>query len=134
MTASHPSIQRLRRMANLLDSAVTIPLIRKKVGLDPLLSLLPGAGDTLGLLLSSYALWVAFELGLPRIVMMRIVVNIVLDWLIGLIPVVGDVADIFWKANQMNLQIVEAAYREQLAQGDSAQSKTVTIDVTVEPV
>ncbi len=134
MKPSHPSLERLRHIANLMDSAVTIPLLRKKVGLDPLLGLLPGGGDALGLLLSSYALWVAFELGLPRIVMMRIVVNIVLDWLIGLIPVVGDVADIFWKANQMNLQIVEAAYREMLAQGDSAPSKTVTIDVTVEPV
>ncbi len=134
MKASHPSLQRLRHIANLMDSAVTIPLIRKKVGLDPLLGLLPGGGDAVALVLSSYALWVAFELGLPRIVIARVGVNIILDLLIGLIPVVGDVADVFWKANQMNLQILEAAYLELLAQGDSAQSKTATIDVTVEPV
>lgn len=134
MKASHPSLQRLRHIANLLDSAVTIPLIRKKVGLDPLLGLLPGGGDAVALVLSSYALWVAFELGLPRVVIARVGVNIVLDLLIGLIPVVGDVADVFWKANQMNLQILESAYLELLAQGGGIQSKTATIDVTVEPV
>lgn len=134
MKASHPSLERLRYIANLLDSAVTIPLLRKKIGLDPLLGLLPGGGDAAALILSSYAVWVAFELGLPRIVIARVGINIVLDLLIGLIPVVGDVADIFWKANQMNLKILEAAYQELLAQGDSVQSKTATIDVTVEPV
>ncbi len=133
MRPAHPSIERVRKIANLLDSAFTIPVIRKKVGLDPLLGLLPIGGDTVAALLATYALWVAYELRLPKAVMVRMGVNILLDLLVGLLPVVGDVADMFWKSNQMNLKLLEEAYQKHGIGLRYDASGQPTIDVTAEP-
>lgn len=105
-----PAIRQVRFLANLLDSAITIPIIRKRIGLDPLLGMIPGAGDVIGLLFSLYILYVAFDLGLPRGVLVRMLLNIVLDSTVGSIPVAGDVFDMFWKANKRNVQLLESAY------------------------
>lgn len=134
MRSAHPSIERVRKIANLLDSAITIPVIRKKVGLDPLLGLLPVGGDTVAALLSAYALWVAYELRLPKPVIVRMGVNIMLDLLIGLIPFVGDVADIFWKSNQINLKLLEEAYQKHGIRPQYNNSGQATVDVIAEPV
>ena len=134
MKPAHPSIERVRKIANLLDSAFTIPIIRKKVGLDPLLGLLPGGGDAIAALLSAYVLWVAYELRLPKPIIARMGVNIILDLLIGAIPLVGDVADVFWKSNQMNLKLLEDAYeRHGIGSAYDASGHT-TVDVMAEPV
>ena len=106
----HPSILRARKLANLLDSAFTIPVIRKKIGLDPILGLVPGGGDLITALLSLYPLYVAYEMGMPRHLMARMGVNILMDFAVGSVPVVGDVVDIFWKANRKNLDLLEKAY------------------------
>lgn len=129
----HPSIERVRKIANLMDSAFTIPVIRKKIGLDPLLGLLPGGGDVIGAIMSAYALWVAYELRLPKPVMTRMAVNILLDVLIGSIPVVGDVADAFWKSNQINLKLLEEAYQQHGIGPKYDASGQATVDVIAEP-
>lgn len=133
MRPAHPSIERVRKIAHLLDSAFTIPIIRKKVGLDPLLGLLPFGGDVVSALLATYALWVAYELRLPNSVLVRMAINIVLDILIGAIPVVGDVADAFWKSNKMNLKLLEAAYQKHGIGPQYDINGQVTVDVMVEP-
>lgn len=133
MRSAHPSIERVRKIANLLDSAITIPIIRKKVGLDGLLGFLPVGGDTIAALLATYALWVAYELRLPKPVLLRMGVNILLDLLVGLIPVVGDVADMFWKSNQMNLKLLEEAYQKHGIGPRYNATGQVTIDVLAEP-
>lgn len=130
---AHPSIERVRKIANLLDSAFTIPIIRKKVGLDPLLGLLPIGGDTVSALLAAYSLWVAYELRLPNAVIVRMGINIILDLLVGAIPVVGDVADAFWKSNQMNLKLLEEAYQRHGIGPQYDINGQVTVDVRVEP-
>jgi hypothetical protein len=130
---AHPSIERVRKIANLLDSAFTIPVIRKKVGLDPLLGLLPIGGDTVSALLAAYALWVAYELRLPNAVIVRMGINIILDLLVGAIPVVGDVADAFWKSNQMNLKLLEEAYQQHGIGPQYDINGQATVDVRVEP-
>lgn len=135
---SHPAIERARKLACLLDSAFKIPIIGKKVGLDPLLGLLPVGGDVLAALISCYLIWVAYELGLPRRIMLRMALNIALDWALGMIPVVGDWTDMVWKSNRANFQILEAAYKKH---GSNASSSTraqrtnrnTVIDVQVEP-
>lgn len=108
---SHPSIERARTIANLMDSAFTIPIIRKKIGLDPLLGLLPVSGDVISALFGAYMLWVAVELRLPKPVIARMGANLIVDILMGAIPVVGDIADAFWKSNQMNFKLLEEAYQ-----------------------
>jgi hypothetical protein len=109
---SHPSVERARKIANLMDAAFTIPIIRKKVGIDPLLGLLPVGGDVISGAIGVYLLWVAMELRLPKPVIARMGVNIAVDLLIGAIPVVGDLADAVWKSNKMNFKLLEDAYQK----------------------
>ncbi len=111
MRPAHPSIERARKIAKLLDSAFTIPIIRKKIGLDPLLGLIPVGGDVVATLMAGYLLWVAYELRLPTPVLVRMCINILLDLLVGYIPVLGDFVDMFWKSNQKNFRILEEAYQ-----------------------
>ncbi len=130
----HPSITRARKIARLLDSAITIPVIRKKIGLDPLLGMLPVGGDIISALMACYLLWTAYELRLPTPVILRMGVNVIVDILVGLIPVVGDVADMVWKSNDMNFKLLEAAYQKHgVGPKRDHQGQTV-VDVVAEPV
>jgi uncharacterized protein DUF4112 len=96
-----------RRFARLADEAFRVPMLGVRVGLDPLLGLIPGLGDVAGGLLSSYGLWVAWRLGAPASVMGRMVLNIGIDTVIGEIPVAGDLFDVGWKSNTRNLRLLE---------------------------
>jgi len=136
---SHPSIERARKVAQLLDSSITIPIIRKKIGLDPILGMLPVGGDVISALLAAYLVWVAIELGLPQPIIVRMAVNIIVDCFIGMLPVVGDLADAMWKSNQWNLKILEEAY-EKHGIGPAYQfgwwkpATEATVDVVSEPI
>lgn len=135
----HPSVERARRVAKLLDSAITIPVIRKKIGLDPLLGMLPVGGDVISGLLAAYLIYVAhYELRLPREVVIRMGLNTIADLLVGAIPVVGDVADIFWKSNDMNFKLLEEAYqRHGVGARVDKTAKTAgqtVVDVVAEPI
>ena len=129
---SHPSIQRVRKIANLMDSAFTVPVIRKKIGLDPILGMIPGGGDTIALLIALYTVWVAYEVGMPRPILLRMLVNVLVDTLIGLIPVVGDISDFFFKSNMMNLKLLEEAYAKGLHLTVRPQGTYTVVDVTAE--
>lgn len=132
---SHPSIERARKIAGLMDSAFTIPVINKKVGLDPLLGLLPVGGDMLSALIGAYIVWVAVELNLPRPVIVRMGVNIIIDMLAGSLPVVGDIVDAMWKSNLMNVKILEEAYEKHGMQPVyNTASQSPVVDVVAEPV
>lgn len=75
-------------------------------GLDPLLGIIPGLGDIVSLLLSGYIIFIAFLMGLPSEKISKMITNVIADFLIGLVPLVGDVADVFYKANKKNLTII----------------------------
>lgn len=97
-----------RRLSVLLDSAVTIPGTSIKIGLDPILGLiLPELGDTLTAAVSVTLLGVAFRERVPKLVLARMLVNIAIDALFGAIPVVGDVFDFAFRANDKNLALIE---------------------------
>ena len=130
----HPSIARARKIARLLDSAITIPVIRKKIGLDPLLGMLPVGGDVVSALMALYLLYVAYELRLPQYVLIRMGANIAIDLLVGLIPVVGDIADMVWKSNDLNFKILEAAYQKHGVGAKREPDGQVTVDILAEPV
>ncbi|MEQ8960732.1 MAG: DUF4112 domain-containing protein, partial [Coleofasciculus sp. C2-GNP5-27] len=87
------TLRRLRRLSNLLDNAIPIPGTPWRFGLDPVLGLLPGAGDFLGTAFSAYIVLEAARIGIPRSLLGQMVINILLDTVIGSVPVVGDIAD-----------------------------------------
>jgi hypothetical protein len=97
-----------RRLSVLLDSAVTIPGTNVKIGLDPILGLLlPELGDTLTAAVSLTLLGVAFRERVPKLVLARMLINIALDALLGAIPLLGDVLDFAFRANDRNLALIE---------------------------
>ncbi len=98
--------QRLNFLAFLLDSAIQIPGTKIRFGLDPLIGLVPGIGDAIGAILSSYILNEAAALGVPRTVLLRMSFNIAVDAVIGVIPFAGDLFDVAWKANLKNAKLI----------------------------
>ncbi|MGL5942206.1 MAG: DUF4112 domain-containing protein [Waterburya sp.] len=100
-------INKLRRLSRLLDNAIPIPGTKFRFGLDPILGLLPGGGDTLTGGLSAYIVIEAARMGLPREILWQMVVNIILDSLAGTIPVIGDLFDLGWKSNVRNIALLE---------------------------
>jgi len=94
-------------MAQLLDSAFVLPGTGWRVGLDPIVGLVPVIGDLISPLFTAGILWEARELGIPKVVQLRMIFNVALDALLGLVPVVGDLFDFAWKANNRNMALLE---------------------------
>jgi hypothetical protein len=90
-----------------MDELVRVPGTRIRFGLDALIGLIPGAGDVVTSGVSAYMLLAATRLGAPPAVIARMAGNIVLDLVVGAIPVLGDVFDIGWKANVRNVALLE---------------------------
>jgi Domain of unknown function (DUF4112) len=97
----------LRKFARLLDSAFVVPGTRYRVGLDPFLGLLPGIGDLVSPLFAIGLLWQAHDLGIPRVVQLRMIFNVAIDTLLGALPFIGDLFDFVWKANDKNMVLLE---------------------------
>lgn len=100
-------LRALRQWQRLLDSAFRIPGTRVRFGWDPVLGLIPWAGDLATALAAGALIVEAHRLRLPRVVQVRMLFNIGIDVLVGLVPFAGDVADVFWKANARNLELLE---------------------------
>lgn len=100
-------IKRLRTLTHLLDNAIPLPGTPYRIGLDPLLGLIPGGGDIAGAVLSAYIVISAAQLGLPPESLLRMVLNILLEVMVGTIPVLGDLFDVAWKANVKNMELLD---------------------------
>jgi len=96
-----------RLLADLLDQNFTIPGTDIRVGLDPILDLIPGAGDVIANLAGSLILVIAARLRVPKIVLARMGLNVALNALIGAIPVAGAVFSIWFRSNAMNAALLE---------------------------
>ncbi len=101
------SLNRLRQISHVLDNAIGIPGSDIRIGLDPILGLLPGGGDVLTGLMSVYIVYEGAKMGLPAATLGRMGFNIVLDTLSGTVPVLGDLFDVTWKANSQNVALLE---------------------------
>lgn len=101
-------LKTIRSLSYWLDNAIPIPGTGYRVGLDPILGLIPGGGDIIGAILAAYLVFKGVQLRLPAASLGRMVWNIVLEMVVGLIPVVGDLFDFAWKANAKNLELLEA--------------------------
>lgn len=98
--------KRVDRLAWFLDSSIRLPGLNVRVGMDPLVGLIPGIGDTLGAIMSSYILSEAARLGAPKSVLLKMAFNIALDAFAGALPILGDLFDFVWKANQRNARLL----------------------------
>ena len=101
------ALARLRQISHLLDNAVPIPGIGYRVGLDPLIGLLPGGGDLLAGAISLYIVLEAARFGVPAATLGRMGFNILLEVIAGSIPMMGDLFDVVWKANVKNVALLE---------------------------
>lgn len=101
------ALQRLRRFATLMDSSVRVPGTSVTMGLESLIGLVPVAGDFAGGLLSCYVLFEGWRLGAPVSVLARMIGNILLEVVVGSIPVIGDAFDVAFKANVRNVRMLE---------------------------
>jgi hypothetical protein len=106
----------LRRAAELLDSAFVVPGTNYRIGLDPIIGLIPMVGDLASPLFTIGVIWQAHDLRIAKVVQLRMIFNAGIDALIGTIPIAGDLFDFAWKSNEMNLALLERhAYEERHA-------------------
>lgn len=109
-----PRLLRVRRLAWLLDRSIPLGG-RFRIGLDPLIGLVPGVGDAMGVLLSLYIVFEGARLGLPGPVLGRMIANTLIEGVVGTVPVVGDLFDAAWQANARNVRLIERHYRPERA-------------------
>lgn len=110
---------KLEQLADLMDSRFVIPGTDIRVGLDAILGLVPGIGDTASLAVSGYIIHKARKAGVHPWLLSRMSYNVFIDWLVGLVPVVGDVLDVRIKANKKNVELLRAHFKTAPYETDS---------------
>lgn len=100
------AVERMRLVAHVLDEGFRVPGIDYRFGIDPVLGILPGAGDLLSGGLSLYIVVEAARLGVSYGTLLRMIGNVALDVGVGSIPILGDAFDVVWKANKRNFGLV----------------------------
>lgn len=100
------------RIAHLLDARYTIPGTKLRFGWDSLMGLLPVVGDTLTVLPQLYLLYKAHQLELGWSVKLKMLLNILIDWAVGSIPIAGDLFDVAFKSNLRNAELAAQAIRK----------------------
>jgi uncharacterized protein DUF4112 len=119
-TVESRKLERLRVLARVLDNSFGIPGTSYRFGLDALVGLIPGIGDAIGAIFSTFIIFQAARLGAPRATLMRMLANVGLDTLVGEVPLLGDLFDAGWKSNIRNVNLLE----EHLRQPRSARSES----------
>ncbi|HLO47040.1 MAG TPA: DUF4112 domain-containing protein [Kamptonema sp.] len=107
----HPShianLRRIRQISHLLDNAIGIPGTKYRIGIDPILGLVPGGGDFVAMVFSAYMIVTAAQMGVSQEKLVQMVSNVIVDTFAGTVPVVGDLFDVAWKSNIKNLALLE---------------------------
>src|SRR5688500_20258582 len=112
MTSPRPvpasaSLERVRAMSRVLDTAIRVPGTNMRFGLDALIGLVPGVGDVVGAGMSGIIILTAARLGAPATVLVRMLANVGLDALVGAVPVAGDLFDDAGRADGGNAAALE---------------------------
>ena len=126
-----PSLQSFERISRLMDSKFEIPGTGIRFGLDPLFSLLPVLGDLITLGISSMLIYTMYNHGASRKVVIKMMLNAGLDTLIGSIPLVGTVFDVFYRANDRNVRLLREYYHEGKHQGSGTSLLVMMIVIAI---
>ena len=118
--------QRVEALEKLMERMFVIPGINKPIGLDVILDLVPVAGSTAAAALGAYMAWEARNLGMPKSAVARMAGNVGVDWLLGLMPWVGAIPDLFFRSNSRNLKIIKRHL-------DKHHASTATIETQAMP-
>jgi hypothetical protein len=98
--------ERLERLSWVMDDLIRVPGLGWRFGLDAIVGLIPGFGDTATSLVSFYILASAVRYRVPKVTLLRMGLNIGIDYLVGSLPLVGDLFDAWWKSNQKNVALL----------------------------
>lgn len=101
------TLNRIRKLSRLMDTAIGIPGTKFRIGLDPIIGLLPGGGDLISTAFSAYIIYLATRFGLPNEDLKKMIFNVGLEAVVGTVPLVGDLFDAYYKSNIRNLAILE---------------------------
>jgi len=107
-----------RFLADLLDQRFTIPGTSIRIGLDPIIGLIPGIGDLVANLTGSIIVIIAAQFGVPKIVLARMAINIAINTLLGAIPIFGDIISIWYRSNVKNVALLERFLDRQSKRAD----------------
>ena len=127
-------LKRLKTIGKLLDNSIPIPFTKYKIGLDPIIGLFPAVGDYLTFFVSAYIVFEAASLGAKQETLIKMTTNILVDALLGSVPVAGDVFDVAWKANQQNLDLLEKDLPEPKTEGGTIENAQATEKVDWKPI
>ena len=111
-SSADDDLDRLERFAELLDAEFRVPGTNFRFGLDPLVGLLPGVGDSAMAMASLWIVYEARRLGASRATLARMLGNVAVDALVGVIPVVGDIFDASYRANRRNVALLRRSLRD----------------------
>ncbi|MFM8542194.1 MAG: DUF4112 domain-containing protein [Chakrabartia sp.] len=100
--------QRIKAFERLMEGLFTLPGTKQRVGLDVLMDVLPIGGSAVAALIGSYLAWEARNLGMPKSAIVRMAGNIGVDALLGAIPIIGVIPDLFFRSNSRNLKLIKA--------------------------
>ncbi len=109
----------VEKLAKLMDSRFTIPGTNIRFGLDSLIGLVPGVGDLSTFAVSGYMLWIMANNGGSGFLLARMTVNILIDAIVGSVPLLGDIFDVAFKANMRNLRLMQEHYKEGRHRGNA---------------
>ncbi len=105
-------LKQLNYLAKLMDAQFRVPGTDFRFGLDGLIGLIPGAGDLSTFAVSGYMLWVMANNGASGLVLTRMTFNILIDAIVGAVPILGDLFDVAFKANMRNMRLMQQHYEE----------------------
>lgn len=130
------TLARIRNLSRLMDTAFRVPGTPFRVGWDPIIGLIPGAGDLVNTAISGYLIFLAARFRLPAGVIGWMVFNIGLEAVLGMVPLIGDLFDAFFKSNIRNLALLERHLQEsepEIVELDARNSLTTEPDPAIVP-
>ncbi|KAF0094303.1 MAG: hypothetical protein E1N59_2019 [Puniceicoccaceae bacterium 5H] len=101
------ALRRVERVSRFMDTAFRVPGLKKRVGWDAIIGLIPGIGDTVTAVISFYPIYESLRMGAPRLLVLRMLANVGIDWLVGIVPVFGDIFDFAFRANIRNTALLK---------------------------
>ena len=128
--ADEAALRRVRTVAGLMDEAVRVPGTDYKVGLDPILGIVPGGGDLVSAGVSLYIVAEAAYLGVPLSTLVKMLGTVTVDVVGGSVPVLGTLFDAYWKSNKWNVATLEEYLGVEGKDESTDPAEPVSIDVT----